>query len=343
MTTRTAALYARVSSQQQREDQTIDSQVAALQQYAAEHGYVVPEEWIFLDEGYSGAILLRPGLERLRDLAAQGQIEAVLVHSPDRLARKYAYQVLLVEELARCGVEPIFLKSTGGDSPEDELMLQFQGMIAEYERAQIAERSRRGKIHRARSGDVSVLSGAPYGYRYVRKTDTSAAYYEIIESQAQVVRDIFRLYTRQDYSIGAIARHLTGEGIPTRTGKKRWNRSVIWAMLRNPAYKGTAAFGKTRVTDRPKKINRVARLRGGSSNPCPTQEERPREEWIEIPVPAIVDETTFALAAEQLERNKRFSLRSTKEPSLLQGLLVCRQCAYAYYRTCDSDSSLRLI
>jgi site-specific DNA recombinase len=342
MRAQTAALYARVSSQHQEERGTIASQVAALQEYAAEQDYLVSEEWIFQDEGYSGALLVRPGLERLRDVAAQGELDVVLAHAPDRLARKYAYQVLLVEEFARSGVEVVFLKSPRGDSPEDELLVQFQGMIAEYERAQIAERTRRGKIHRARAGDVSVLGGAPYGYRYVRKTDTTAAYYEIIESEAQMVREVFRLYTREDYTIGALARHLSEEGVPTRTGKSRWDRSVIWAMLRNPAYVGRAAFGKTRVADRPKKLTRPIRQKGGIASPHPATDDRPREEWIEIPVPAIVDETTFALAAEQLERNKQFARRNTKDPTLLQGLLVCRQCGYSYYR-CSTRTSKRRI
>jgi site-specific DNA recombinase len=342
MKAKTAALYARVSSLQQGEQGTIDSQVAALQQYAAEHDYLVPEEWVFQDEGYSGALLVRPGLEQLRDLAARGEVETVLIYSPDRLARRYAYQVLLVEELGRAGVEAVFLKSPRGDSPEDELLLQFQGMIAEYERAQIAERSRRGKIHRARAGDVSVLSGAPYGYRYVRKTDTSAAYYEVIESEAQVVREIFRLYTLEGYSVGAIARHVSEGGIPTRTGKSRWDRSTIWGMLRNPAYVGRAAFGKTRVADRPKKLTRPVRQRDGIPSPRPAVEDRPREAWIEIPVPALVDEVTFALAAEQLERNRRFARRNTKELSLLQGLLVCRRCGYAYYRSSTTTSKRKI-
>jgi site-specific DNA recombinase len=342
MRARTAALYARVSSQQQEERGTIASQVSALQQYAAEHDYLVPEEWIFQDEGYSGALLVRPGLEQLRDLAAQGELEVVLAYSPDRLARKYAYQVLLVEEFARSGVEVVFLKSSRGDSPEDELLLQFQGMIAEYERAQIAERTRRGKIHRARSGDASVLGGAPYGYRYVRKTDTTAGHYEIIESEAQVVRKVFRLYTRENYSMGALARHLSEEGVRTRTGKSRWDRSVIWAMLRNPAYVGRAAFGKTQVANRPKKLTRPIRRRGGVVSPHPAVEDRPPEAWIEIPVPAIIDETTFVLAAEQLERNKQFACRNTKELTLLQGLLVCRQCGYAYYRTSTRTTKRRI-
>src|SRR5215469_12264729 len=189
-----AAIYTRVSSDRQKEDHTITSQTAALLEYAKSNGYVVPAEWMFQDEGYSGASLVRPGLEALRDLAAQGQITTVLIYSPDRLSRKYAYQVLLTEELSRCGVEIIFLKSPAGGSPEDQLVVQFQGMIAEYERAQIAERSRRGKRHKARQGLVNVLSGAPYGYRYIKKTDSSAAYYEVLESEADVVRMVFELY-----------------------------------------------------------------------------------------------------------------------------------------------------
>ena len=134
-----AAIYARVSSDRQKENHTIASQTAALLAHASTHGYAVPPEWVFEDEGYSGATLARPGLEALRDLAAEGQIGAVLIYSPDRLSRKYAYQILLAEELSRCGVELIYLKSPTGTAPEDQLVVQFQGMIAEYERAQIAE------------------------------------------------------------------------------------------------------------------------------------------------------------------------------------------------------------
>src|SRR5246500_2698497 len=155
-----AAIYARVSSDRQREQNTIASQTALLLEYAKAHDCVVPKEWIFEDDGYSGSILARPGLERLRDLASEGLIETVLVYAPDRLSRKYAYQVLLLEEFGRCGVETIFLRSAGGENPEERLLLQFQGMIAEYERAQIIERSRRGKRHRAKTGCVNVLSGA---------------------------------------------------------------------------------------------------------------------------------------------------------------------------------------
>ena len=144
---RTAAIYARVSSDRQRQERTIESQSATVLKHAHKLGFRVPDEWVFEDEGYSGGVLVRPGLERLRDLAAEGQVDAIVILSADRLSRRYAYQILLLEEFNRCGVEVIFVNSVEANTPEEQLLLQFQGMIAEYERAQIAERSRRGKRH----------------------------------------------------------------------------------------------------------------------------------------------------------------------------------------------------
>ncbi len=335
------ALYARVSSDRQKEEKTIASQTAALIEHAQKMAYIVPKEWIFEDEGYSGAVLVRPGLERLRDLAATGQIEAVLIYSPDRLSRKYAYQVLLIEEFARQGVEVIFIKSPQAQTPEEHLLLQFQGMIAEYERAQIAERTRRGKRHRAKSGSVNVLSGAPYGYRYIKKTENTEAYYEIIPREAEVVQQVFGLYTETGLSINQIARCLNDQQITTRTGRSRWCRSTVWAMLRNPAYQGKACFGKTERTER-QKITRPLRQRGGYSPRCSANRERSSDEWIEIPVPSLISEQTFMLAKEQLEKNRQFATRRTQEPTLLQSLLVCQQCSYAYYRTSTRTSKRKI-
>jgi site-specific DNA recombinase len=336
-----AAIYARVSSDRQKEEHTIASQTAALIEYAQNKNYTVPEEWIFQDEGYSGTTLVRPDLERLRDLVSEGQIETLLIYSPDRLSRKYAYQVLLTEEFARHGVEVYFIKSPKATTPEEELLLQFQGMIAEYERAQISERSRRGKRHRARAGSVNVLSGAPYGYRYIKKTDSSPAYYEVIEKQAEVVRTVFRLYTEGGLSINATARWLNDHNIPSLKGISRWERSTVWGMLRNPAYKGTACFGKTERAER-QKVTRPLRQRGGFSPRCSSNRERPRADWIEIPVPPIVREEIFALAEERLEQNKRLSPRRTIEPTLLQGMLVCSECGYAFYRSSTRTSKRKL-
>ena len=337
-----AAIYARVSSEQQKEENTIASQTAALLEFAREQGYGVPDEWVIEDEGFSGASLLRPGLERLRDLAAEGHIEAVLIHSPDRLSRKYAYQVLLTEEFSRHGVETIFLKAPHSGTPEDQLMLQFQGMIAEYERAQILERSRRGKRHRAKAGEVSVLCGAPYGYHYIRKTRDAPARYEIDAAEAEIVRLAYDNYTAKGLSIGAIARLLREMGLPTRHRVTRWERSVVWAILRNPAYKGTACFNKTQVGQR-QKVTKPFRLSGRAVHgEKSTGHERPRDEWIEIPVPAIVGEETFALAAERLADNKRFAPRRTIEPSIVQGLVSCRKCGYALSRTSTRSSARKI-
>jgi site-specific DNA recombinase len=338
---KTAAIYARVSSERQREEQTIASQTAALKEMAQAQGWMVPPQWVFEDDGYSGASLVRPGLERLRDLAAEGQIEAMLVYSPDRLSRKYAYQVLLIEELARCGVEVVFVRSPKAQTPEEHLLLQFQGMIAEYERAQIAERTRRGKRHRAKAGTVNVLSGAPYGYRYVPKSDRAEAYYHVLEPEAEVVQAVFRRYTQESVSINAIARELNERGVATRTGVAHWCRSTVWAMLRNPAYMGLACFGKTETVER-RKITRPLRQRGGYSPRNSANRERPRDQWIGIPVPPLVSEETFALAQEKLEANKRFAPRRTIEPTLLQGMLVCQRCGYAYYRTSTRTSKRKL-
>ena len=219
-----AAIYARVSSARQKKDQTIGSQTAALREHAGQLGADLPGEWVFEDEGHSGATLVRPALEALRDLAAQGCVDVVLCYSPDRLARKFAYQALLIEEFARAGVRVEFVKGPRGDSSEDQLLVQFQGMFAEYEKAQLMERYRRGKAHRARTGSVNVLSGAPFGYRYVRKSDTPGPPTRSSSHEAVLVAEMFRRYTDDGASIADLTRWLTSQDVPTRTGKARWDR-----------------------------------------------------------------------------------------------------------------------
>ncbi|MGH3522135.1 MAG: recombinase family protein, partial [Mycobacterium sp.] len=337
-----AAIYARVSSARQKKDETIGSQTAALRDHAAHSGFDVPEEWVFEDAGYSGATLIRPALERLRDVIAGVGVDVVLVYSPDRLARKFAYQALLIEEFARAGTRVEFVKGPRGDSPEDQLLVQFQGMFAEYEKAQLMERYRRGKAYRARSGSVNVLSGAPFGYHYVRKTEHAGAAYEVVAGEAVLVADMFRRYTDDGTSIADLARWLTAQGVRTRTGKSRWDRSVVWGMLRNPAYAGRAVFGKTMVTGEPAGINRVARLQGRTTPRMVKVVDRPRAEWTEIPVPAIISEETFQRAARQLQDNKRFASRNSKIPSLLQGLTACASCGYGYYRTSTRTTNKKI-
>lgn len=327
-----AALYARVSSDQQAQAHTIASQVEAIKQRIAQEGLSLEQELCFIDDGYPGATLVRPALERLRDMASAGAIDRLYIHSPDRLARKYAYQVLLVDELQRCGVELVFLNHELGRSPEEDLLLQVQGMIAEYERAKILERSRRGKLHAARQGSVNVLSGAPYGYRYL-STEASggSAQYQIVLEEARVVRQAFEWVGQDRCSIGEVCRRLKTQGIPTRTGKNYWDRTTVWGMLKNPAYKGLAAFGKTRVGAlRP----RLRAQRGRCEQPrhaCSTYDTQ-KDQWIGIAVPAIVSADLFDSVAQQIEENRKRSRQSARGARhLLQGLLVCKRCGYALY------------
>jgi site-specific DNA recombinase len=341
MKTGEVAFYARVSSEQQTTAQTVLSQVAALRERILEDKLVLLPEYEFIDEGYSGATLLRPALERLRDLIATGMLDCVYVHSPDRLARKYAYQVLLIDEWQRAGVEVIFLNRALGQSPEDDLLLQVQGMVAEYERAKILERSRRGKRHAAQAGSPSVLSGAPYGYRYVSVTEGGGqARYEPVPEQARVVQQIFAWIGRERASIGEVCRRLQQAGEPSPKGKPYWDRSSVWGMLKNPAYLGQAAFGKTREIPRQAQLLRP--LRGKQPQPRRTTSTRDidSQQWIHIPVPALVEESLFTAVAEQLAENRQHARQRQRGARyLLQGLVCCQQCGYAYYGKAISPSA----
>ena len=169
------ALYARVSSEQQARGNTVASQLAALRERVVGAGLLVASEDEFIDEGYSGATLLRPALERLRDAVAAGVIDEVHVLAPDRLARRYAYQVLLVEEFGRAGAEIVFADRPIGTGAEQDLLLQVQGMIAEYERAKILERGRCRRRHAARSGSVSAArASCPSAIAPSRRTRAGA-------------------------------------------------------------------------------------------------------------------------------------------------------------------------
>jgi site-specific DNA recombinase len=326
------ALYARVSSESQARNNTIGSQITVLRERIAADGFQLEPDHIYVDEGYSGAMLFRPALERLRDAVAGGQVERIYIHAPDRLARRYAHQVLLVDEFHRAGAEVVFLNRPIGGTAEDDLLLQVQGVIAEYERAKILERGRRGRRHAAQSGSVSALTGAPFGYRYVSRTQGGGvARFEVVEEEAQVVRLIFAWIGLDRVSLREVCRRLRQAGYQTRGRVTNWYASTIRGMLANPAYIGRAAFGRARfLPPRP----RLRPIRG-HLKPSPratTRVPMPREEWIEIPVPSIVDPAVFEAAQAQIEENRRRKReRKRGQYWLLQGLTVCQRCGYAYY------------
>jgi len=345
------ALYARVSSDQQAEHHTIDSQLAELTARVAQDGHGVREDLRFIDNGHSGASLVRPALERLRDLVALSAIDLVYVHAPDRLARSYAHQVLLIEEFTQAGTQVIFLNRAIGTTPEDSLLLQLQGMFAEYERAKVLERSRRGKRHRAQAGAVSVLSRAPFGYRYItRETGGGAARYDIDEEAARIVRQIFTWVGHERLTLSEVCRRLRDSGIPSPTGQPHWSRAVIHTMLRNPAYAGQAVYGRRQCVPWQPPLHPPRGHDGLPRRPW-RQVPAPTERHISIAVPAIVGEELFASVAEQLETSrKRNRERLAGVQYLLRGLLVCQKCGYGftghhhrgqwrYYRCCGTDRS----
>ena len=337
------AIYARVSGKSQAKEDTIASQLEAVERRIAEEALVCDPELRFLDDGVSGSILVRPGLERLRDQAAAGAIDRLYVLDPDRLSRKYAYQVLFLEELDRCGVEVVFLRNPPGRGPEENLLVQVQGMIAEYERAKIMERCRRGKQHAARRGSVNVLAGAPYGYRYIGKHEGGGeARYQVVAEEARVVRKIFEWVGQERCSIGEVRRRLNAEGVPTRTGKSVWDRSVIWAVLRNTAYKGTAAFGKTGQGGL--KPQRLRPQRGRPEHPRrpASRVDTSSKDQILIDVPGLVSVDLFGAVQAQLEENRqRRRDRPGRGSYLLQGLVVCKRCGYGCYGKPTSRASAK--
>jgi site-specific DNA recombinase len=325
------AIYARVSGDQQVQQATIASQETALREAVSSDGLSLTEEHCFIDDGFTGTTLERPALERLRDLAYLGAFHTLYVHSPDRLARRYAYQVLLVEELEQCGVEVVFLNHAIGVSPEDQMLLQMQGMFAEYERAKILERTRRGRRHAAQRGLVSVLNAAPFGFRYVSKQQGGGvASYEIVPEKAAIVRQVFAWVGCDRLSLGEVRRRLQQQGTSSPQGKPWWDRTTLWEMLKNSAYVGRAVFGKTRVGPRRPALRPQRGHAKTSRQPYAMYRTLP-EEQITIPVPALVSEESFAAVQQQLAANLQRVSTRRRGAHLLQGLIECGCCGYAYY------------
>ncbi len=328
------AIYARVSSARQARDNTIASQVAALRERVTQDNCVVSDALCFIDDGCSGGTLLRPALERLRDAAAQGLLDRLYVLAPDRLARRQAHQALLLDELQRCHIDVVFLNRAISASAEDELLVQMQGVIAEYERAKIQERGRRGKRHAAQRGAVSVFSVAPYGYRYIPKTLATSgtpARFEVVPDEAAVVQRLFCWVAHERCSIREVCRRLKKQGVLTRSGRRVWEPATVAGLLRNPAYCGQAAYGKTRRGERRQRL-RPQRGRPEVPRRCTVSYARPKEEWIHVDVPALISTDLFEAVAEQLRDNRqRQRARQRGAGHLLQGLVVCQHCGYACY------------
>jgi site-specific DNA recombinase len=318
------AVYARVSTTRQAQAQTIEQQLDRLRAAVAEHGWTLDEQHVYRDDGASGASLGRPGLDRLRDHAALAELDLVLVTAPDRLARNYVHQVLLIDELGRHGCQVEFLDRPMSHDPHDQLLLQIRGAVAEYERTLIAERMRRGRQAKLRAGTLLPWTTPPFGYRLDPERPRDAAGVRVEPSEAVLVAQLFDWYLEPQATVYRLARRLTELGVPTPTGKPCWNAASVRGILRNPAYTGRALTNRTRVV--PARRRKSALLPVG---PGDSHTPRPVEDWIAVAVPQIVAEETFAQVQAKLDTNQQTAARNTRHQYLLRALVSCGACRLA--------------
>jgi site-specific DNA recombinase len=321
------AIYVRVSTTYQVQTQTIDQQLERLQAHVQSQGWTLSDEHIFRDDGYSGARLNRPGLDHLRDAARNRALDRVLVTAPDRLARNYVHQMVLLEEFERYGCPVEFLDRPMSQDPHDQLLLQIRGAVAEYERTLITERMRRGRQAKLQAGTLLPWTKAPYGYRLhpERPRDPTGVTLDVAE--AAVVAEIFALYLADGASLMQVARTLQQQQIPSPSGKRWWGLASLRGILTNPTYTGQVYLG--RVQYRPPQIRRSATHPIG--RPHDTGRAVPPEEWIpSVSVPAIITSTQFELAQAKLALNQSFASRNnTAHEYLLRALVSCGVCQYS--------------
>jgi len=318
-----AVTYARVSTDEQVEGYSIPVQVEAARKKAQEEGYTVLEELV--DQGHSGATLDRPAVSRLRELTASRGIQAVVIHDPDRLSRKLSHLMILTEELRGQGVEVIFVNAPKDDTPEGRMLFGLKGLFAEYEREKMRQRTMQGKKRRAEAG--YVLGGRiPYGYEYV--SEDHKGHYVIDEDEAKVVEMMFNWLVEEGKSTREIAWRLTIMQVPRKQGGRQWDTSTVHRILRNETYTGVTYYNKHKSAIPPKhRTNREGKSKVTSVI------QRPRDEWIAIPVPKIISKELFEAAGRQLRANSRNCQRNAKLKYLLRGRIKCGLCGRALWGT----------
>jgi site-specific DNA recombinase len=339
------AMYVRVSTQRQAQTQTIEQQLHLLREYSQKQGWEWNEEHIFRDDGYSGASLRRPGLDRLRDQVRNATFDRVLITEPSRLARKYVHQMLLMEEFERGGCQIEFLDQPMSHNPHDQLLVQIRGAVAEYERSLIAERMRRGRLQKYRAGLLLPWTVPPYGYRVDPSRPRDPAGVRVEPAEAAVVAEMFERYQREHQSLVGLTKHLMSQKIPNPRGKMRWNQATVRGILSNPVYTGTVFLGRYRVArarHRQSALRPVGHEQGGHPATGP-------HEWEAVAqVPVIVTQAQFDLVQSKFAQNQQYARRNnTTHPYLLRALVSCGAChlsctgryrsgkagVYAYY-TC---------
>jgi site-specific DNA recombinase len=324
------AIYGRVSTGHQVEHQTIEQQLGRLAAHVRAHaaeGWTLDPAHVFRDDGYSGAVLARPGLDRLRDAVKGRELDRVLVTAPDRLARNYVHQMVLLEEWARAGCAAEFLDRPMSDDPHDHLLLQVRGAVAEYGRTLIAERMRRGRLAKLRAGVLLPWTHAPYGYRVGPDRPRDPKGVTTDPAEAAIVAELFAMYREPGASLRRLALHLDRRGVPTPSGTPRWSSPTIRGILRNPVYTGQVYALRTRYrasTHRRSATHPIGRPHG-------TAVPRPADAWLLVgQVPAVVSRAHFDEVQAKLATNRAFARRNnTAHQYLLRALVSCGCCGLA--------------
>jgi site-specific DNA recombinase len=321
------AVYVRVSTPKQVHQQTLEQQLERLRDHLREQGLTLEESLIFRDDGYSGSRLNRPGLDRLRDAIRERRIDQLILTAPDRLARNYVHQVLLLEEFEQDGCQVQFLDRPMSQDPHDQLLLQIRGAVAEYERTLITERMRRGRLAKLQAGILLPWTHAPYGYCPHPDRPRDPRGLTLDPGAAAVVSEIFARYLEPGIGLLQVARLLRDRQIPSPTGKTFWGLATVRGILTNPVYTGQVYAGRTRY--RPARIRRSATHPIG--RPHDTAIAAPSAEWIPVAtVPAIVSQDVFDRVQSKLAKNRTFARRhNTVHPYLLRALVSCGHCLRA--------------
>lgn len=316
-----AALYARVSTARQEEQEQIESQIDEIKTKILADSNIIPQENIFMDDGWTGEMLQRPGLDAMRDAAVAGDFQVLYVYDRGRLSRVFAYQEVLIEEIVNKGIEFVTLHDIKAETPEERVLQMMQGVFHEYERIKIIERFRRGKLYKARNG-ILINGHSLYGLNYIKKTESTPAYCEINEEEAQVVRWIFEWVGIERISINEVIRRLYDKGIPPRKGKSEfWTKGPIERMLQCESYiNGEVYYNKSEscVAKKPIKNVKYKKVKRTSKKP------RPRDEWIPFKVPVILnDRLLFERVQEILKINQRYAPKNRKHKYLLSSQVFC--------------------
>jgi len=351
------ALYARVSTDEQREGQTIQSQIAELERFVAEKTWTVVGT--YLDDGWSGSILVRPSLDRMRDDGGKGLFDAVIVNDVDRLARDVAHLGVIKRDLERKRVQLVFRKLPAENSPTYNLMVNILGSFAEFERELIVDRTRRGRRHKVEVRKQYVGCEAPFGYRYRTESSRGGAEADlkVVPEHARIVRDIYEWALTEGLSMEKIARRLTEAGTLTPSGKRVWAVCSISKILHNEMYSGIWCYGKSESCE-PKATRSQNQYRRKTKT---SRRPKPRTDWLTVSLPAhlvIVPRPLWVRVQDRIDQNPKFSPRNTKYRYLLRGFLRCEYCsglvtaalcrsngrAYCYYycgRRCKESKWMR--